>query len=315
MRILMFGRGVIATVYGHALQSAGHDVEFYVRPGRAAEYGDHVRMNLVDARRVPLGKSVAVTVSTRLRESLDPADGFDLVVLSVGHHRLAEAAEFLAPRIGDATVLVFGNLWDDPLAAVAPIPGAQVVVGFPQAGGGFDDDGVLNAAQFRSVILAATSTPNARERAVRSAFRGAGFTIREQVDMRGWLAVHFASNVGMYAEGVRHGGLAGLIGNRRRLRDALLTAREFLPVLEARGTDLRHHRSSTLAFRLPNPTAAAMAFATARLRIAQVSLEANSDPNAAESRAILRDALHEARRLGVPTPRLEAAGEDGSQQA
>ena len=35
MRILMFGRGVIATIYGRVLHAAGHDVEFYVRPGRA----------------------------------------------------------------------------------------------------------------------------------------------------------------------------------------------------------------------------------------------------------------------------------------
>ena len=32
IKILMFGRGVIATVYGWALEQAGHDVEFYVRP-------------------------------------------------------------------------------------------------------------------------------------------------------------------------------------------------------------------------------------------------------------------------------------------
>jgi len=51
VKILMFGRGVIATVYGWALQQAGHDVEFYVRPGRAATYGDAVDLDLLDARR------------------------------------------------------------------------------------------------------------------------------------------------------------------------------------------------------------------------------------------------------------------------
>jgi 2-dehydropantoate 2-reductase len=39
MKILIFGRGVIGTLYGWALEKAGHSVEFYVRPGRAAEYG------------------------------------------------------------------------------------------------------------------------------------------------------------------------------------------------------------------------------------------------------------------------------------
>jgi nucleoside-diphosphate-sugar epimerase len=136
MRILMFGRGVISTIYGRVLHAAGHDVEFYVRPGRAAEYGDDVQLDWIDGRRKPLGRRVRESFRTTLRESLDPGDGFDLIVLSVGHHRLAEAAAFLAPRLGSATVLVFGNLWEEPLTAVAPLPAERLVFGFPQAGGG-----------------------------------------------------------------------------------------------------------------------------------------------------------------------------------
>lgn len=39
MKVLMFGRGTIATIYGWALEKSGRHVEFYVRPGRAKEYG------------------------------------------------------------------------------------------------------------------------------------------------------------------------------------------------------------------------------------------------------------------------------------
>jgi 2-dehydropantoate 2-reductase len=102
MRVLMFGRGVIATIYGQAFHRAGHDVEFYVRPGRAAKYGDQVRTELIDGRRARLGRRTRHVFATRLRESVEPSDGFDLIVLSVGHHRLREAAAYLAPRIGKA---------------------------------------------------------------------------------------------------------------------------------------------------------------------------------------------------------------------
>ncbi len=91
MRILMFGRGVIATIYGGLLQSAGHEVEFYVRPGRASEYGDEVELDLIDARRTLLGTRVRHQLRLRMRESLDPDDAFDLIVLSVGHHQLSTA--------------------------------------------------------------------------------------------------------------------------------------------------------------------------------------------------------------------------------
>lgn len=35
MKILVFGTGVIGSIYGHVLTQAGNDVTHYVRPGKA----------------------------------------------------------------------------------------------------------------------------------------------------------------------------------------------------------------------------------------------------------------------------------------
>ena len=305
MRILMFGRGVIATIYGRVLHAAGHDVEFYVRPGRAAEYGDEVRLDWIDGRRKPLGRRVRESFRTPLRESIDPGDGFDLIVLSVGHHRLAEAAAFLAPRLGTATVLVFGNVWEEPLTAVAPLPADRLVFGFPQAGGGFGDDGVLWGGMLPSVIIGTTgASPSQREKQVLTAFRQAGLAVRQERDMRGWLWLHFIADAGMFSQGVRSGSLAKMIGDRRAFREAFLTTRELLPLLEARGVDLRRHRTAMLPYRLPRLVAAVSGWATTLIPIAQRSLAAHTDPDAPEARAVLEDTLREARRLSIPTPRL-----------
>jgi 2-dehydropantoate 2-reductase len=51
MKILFFGRGVIATQYAWALEKAGNQVEFYVRPGRIAEYGTSVKLDILDGRK------------------------------------------------------------------------------------------------------------------------------------------------------------------------------------------------------------------------------------------------------------------------
>lgn len=306
MRILMFGRGVIATIYGRAFQAAGHDVEFYVRPGRAVEYGDTVDLDWVDARRKPFGRRIRETVETRLVESIDPADGFDLIVLSVGHHRLSEAAEFLAPRLGSATVLVFGNLWDEPLAAAAPLPPDQVVFGFPMAGGGFLDDGLLWGALLPSVVIGVTEfEPGPREKQVIMAFRQAGIAVRQERDMRGWLWLHFVADAGMFDQAIRSGSLARMIGDRRAFREAFLTGRELLPIVAARGVDLRQHRTAVLPYRFPGLIATAVGWATALVPLAQRSLAAHTDPHAAEAVALLEDTRREARRLGIPTPRLE----------
>lgn len=309
MKILMFGRGVIASIYGWALEEAGHDVEFYVRPGRAATYGTTIDLDLLDARGRMRGKTVRQKWPVRLRETLEPGHDFDLIVLSVAHYRLAEAAEFLAPRIGNATVLVLGNVWAEPEAAAGALPADRLAWGFPQAGGGFGTDGVLNGMLLPSIIFGTLDRPaGEREQAVRRLFREAGFRLAEKPDFRGWLWIHFVADAGMHAHGLKVGSLSDMVGSSAGFRDAFLTTRELLALVEARGIDLRRHRRETVMFRAPaTVTAAILASVTARIPIVGRSLQAHNDPDTEEPRAICRDTLAEARRLGVPAPRLEAA--------
>lgn len=305
----MIGRGVIATVYGWALERAGHDVEFYVRPGRAVAYGDAVSLDLFDARRRVWGQRVVEEWPVRYREELGPDHDFDLVVLSVSHHQLAEAAAWLTPLLGDAAVLVFGNVWTEPLAAIGDLPADQVAWGFPLAGGGFGADGVLRGMMLPSVVFGTFGRPPTdRELAVRQAFREAGLRIREQPDFRGWLWAHFVSDAGLHSQGLRLGSLSELAGAKADLREALLAGRELLPLLEARGVDLRRHRSGLLLFRAPTRlTASVLTWLLAHVAPLRVSFATHSDPDAVEPREICRDTLAEARRLGVAVPRLEAA--------
>ncbi|HEX7302612.1 ketopantoate reductase family protein [Lentzea sp.] len=309
MKILMFGRGVIATFYGWALHEAGHEVEFYVRPGRAATYGNAVDLDLLDLRRPAKTRRVVRTWPVRLREELPPGHDYDLIVLSVPHHRLPEAASFLAPRVGDATVLVLGNIWSDPLDAIGPLPRDRVAWGLPLAGGGFGDDGVLRGTVMPAVAFGTVGRPpTAREQAVRQVFRQAGFRLREQPDLTGSLWIHFVSDAALHSQGLRLGSLADLIGQTDALREALLTGRELLPLVRARGIDMRRHRMAVLPFRLPaRLVAPAFSWLITHFTPARVNFAAHSDPAAAEPREICRDTLSEARRWGVPAPRLEAA--------
>ncbi|BCJ55963.1 hypothetical protein Asp14428_74380 [Actinoplanes sp. NBRC 14428] len=170
MKILMFGRGAIATIYGWALEQAGHEIEFYVRPGRAATYGNTIDLDLRRLRR-----RVVQKWPVRYREELAPDHDFDLIVLSLPHHSLPEATAFLAPRLGNATVLIFGNLWAEPLTAIGTLPADRTAWGSPQAGGGFDPDGVLRGNLLPTVLFGTLGQPPTdRELSVRRAFREAG---------------------------------------------------------------------------------------------------------------------------------------------
>ena len=72
MKILIFGRGVISTQYAWAFEKAGHQVEFYVRPGRKNELGETVSLNLLDARKKMRGVTVKENWKISMIEDLMP---------------------------------------------------------------------------------------------------------------------------------------------------------------------------------------------------------------------------------------------------
>ncbi|MFD5830708.1 ketopantoate reductase family protein [Lentzea sp. NPDC060358] len=307
MRILLFGRGTIAALYGWAFAKAGHQVDFYVRPGRAAQFGPEIDLEIRDGRR--RGATVAERWPVTLRESLSGDDEYDLVLLSVNPDQLEGAVEFLSTRIGDATVLMFGNTFQDPAAVVAALPADQVVWGFPGGGGGFTGSR-LTGGVVKTVFLGFCDGSNrgARYQAVRRLFRETGFSVVQAPDFRSWLWFHFILDAGLLAKVLQVGGLAGYTSSRAAVAESVLLVREMIPLLEAKGGTPRI--GATLTTRVPvGVTAFVLQKVLGGNNLAAFFLEqlertGHLDRHLAGSYA--RDVLAEARRLGIRLPRLEA---------
>jgi len=307
MKILMFGRGVISVLYGWALEKADHNVEFYVRPGRAVQYGPTVKLEILDARRSILGKRINENWAIHMREDLPADHDYDLIVVSVQHYHFEDAAAFLGPRVGKATVLVFNNLWIEPTSAASRLPTAHLAWGFPGAGGGFGEDGVLRGALSGKVTFGTFLTaPNTREMDVRGVFEKAGFAIVEQPDFRSFLFVHFALDCAVETEALKAGSMAGAFASGRHRRHAILNMRELMPLLAARSVDLKTQSSKLAPFRLPIWLVGPMMGVASKL-VPMVRVLLDSHSNMEELRSTCRDVFTEARRLGVKLPRLEAA--------
>ncbi|MGC4119415.1 MAG: hypothetical protein QM765_33580 [Myxococcales bacterium] len=303
----MFGRGVISVLYGWALEKAGHSVEFYVRPGRAAQYGPAVALEMLDSRRSLLGAQVKERWPIRLREDLPADHDYELIILSVQHYRFAEAAGFLGPRTGKATVLVFNNFWVEPRPASSAFPAEQLAWGFPQAGGGFGPDGVLRGALFGKVFFGTFLTdPGPRELAARELFTKVGFGIVEQRDFRSWLFVHFALNCSLQVEALKAGSMPRAFASAHHRRDAILNMRELVPLLAARAVDLKDQSTYLAPFRLPT-WVLGPAMGLAPKLFAPLRAVLDSHANMEELRSTCRDVLAEARRMSIAVPRLEAA--------
>lgn len=242
MNILMFGRGVINTQYGWALEKAGHNVSFYVRSGRMADYGDTVTLNIYDARK-SMFKPLNEVWKIKMIEELDADYSYDLIVVSVQHYQLSGVMEVLAGKVGNATVLVFNNFWDEPETMVAKLPKDQIVWGFPRAGGGFGSKGELNGTLFDSFIIGTFGTElTSRAKQVLHHFNAAGFKPVIYKDFRSYLFTHFAFNAALHPENLKsRAGIAlpGEMVKSRYWKNVILNYEELLPLLKARNVDLK----------------------------------------------------------------------------
>lgn len=238
MKILFFGRGVIGTLYAWAFENAGHTVEFYVREGRKAHYGSHVNLDLWDARRSKKDWRVKEKWPIVIHEEIKENHDYDLIFMSVNPEQVSSVVTYLAPRVGNATVLFFNNFWQDPQSAVQPIPLRQIVYGFPGAGGGFEGN-TLYGGLYKTVWFGTfEAEPTQRDVEIRKVFVKAGFKIMIQKDPQSWLWNHFALNAAMEAEVLKSGSFESVISSPKALAGISRTMKEIIPVLKAKGAKL-----------------------------------------------------------------------------
>lgn len=238
MKILFFGRGTIGTLYAWAFENAGYTVEFYVREGRKAHYGSHVNLDLWDARRSKKDWRVKEKWPIVIQEEIKENHDYDLIFMSVNPEQVSSVVTYLAPRVGNATVLFFNNFWQDPQSAVQPIPRRQLVYGFPGAGGGFEGN-TLYGGLYKMVWFGTFETaPTQRDLAVRKLFVEAGFKIMIQKDPQSWLWNHFAVNAAMEAEVLKSGSFESVISSSEALAGIGRNMKEMIPVLKAKGANL-----------------------------------------------------------------------------
>lgn len=306
MKILMFGRGVVSTLYGWAFANAGHEVEYFVRPARVKQYGETVDIEIYDARSNRAQKKVVEVLPTKLITTLDDDHDFDLIIVSVSHHSFAAVAQYLAPRLGNATLLIFNNLWDEPLKAASDFPSDQVVWGFPQAGGGFPNGKLRGLLMGKVMFGSFNQSLNIREIDTKKLFEQVGFKVSEQADMGGWLLVHFIINGGMHVEQILAGSAAAVFEHAKHRKNVILNSRELLPLLEARGVDFKLQRSEIALIKLPAWVGSGLLWASWKFyKPLRVMLESHTNPQ--DGLTTCEVLLDYAKEQNIETPRLERA--------
>ncbi|AZS89041.1 ketopantoate reductase family protein [Streptomyces griseoviridis] len=227
MKLLVYGAGVLGSLFAARLHEAGHDVSLLARGERLAALRRSGVLLAEEGR--PGVRRIPVPVVE------DPAGGYDLVAVFVRTHQVDTVLESLAGLGGDVLFLLAWAGGAEPLGA--GIGAGRVLLGFPADGGTRDGDVVRRRAPslLTRRVAIPVGEPDGRvtprlERVV-GAFRAAGINARPESRMDAWLTTHAAFTVPLGQAAYAAGGPAALADDPDAVRAMLHLMRRNLAAL------------------------------------------------------------------------------------
>ena len=188
VRILVYGAGVIGTLYGARLRQAAYEVVVLARGERLK---DIIRAGLVIEDVATRSRD---TLRVRCIDALAPDDAYDLVVVPVRRDHLASVLGPLGCSRTTPTILFFGNNAQGAGALTEQLGHERVVLGFPGSGGLLVRETVryLMIPQQRTTLGEIDGSTSDRIRRIASVLETAGFPVAVSPDMQAWLKTHAA---------------------------------------------------------------------------------------------------------------------------
>jgi 2-dehydropantoate 2-reductase len=262
-RVLVFGAGVIGSVYAVRLSKAGFDVTVSARGERL----EAIRAGGLRIRHAFLAEEERADV--RLVEGPDPSCRYDLVLVTVRAGQILDALSALAPCADSRAVVVIGNNFSGHAEQAALVGQQRFVLGFG-AFGGYRDAGVIVYLDGRTVEQPGSERRNPTTLGVmgpeadpalayaKATLESAGLPTKVSTDMTAYLICHaalvFPLAGGIYAAG-------GAQERTCRTRDALVLGfrafRELFRALRRLGVRVEPGSLRSL-LRMPEPLVVGM---------------------------------------------------------
>jgi len=241
VKLLIFGCGVIGSVYAVRFAAAGYDVAVYARGSRLSELREN---GLLYQKSGAVYRSAA-NVTDRLDEA------YDFVFVTVKYEQLYDALRELEPvQCGNIVTMVNNPFGYEKCAEI--LGKGRLIAAFPGAGGVIEN-GVLKAGLTPSVIQKTTfGEPDGRHteriKTLREMFRRAEIPYEECLAMTDWQLCHLGLVVPL-ADAIYHGRGDNYDAGRnwKVMRRAAYEVQRNLAILRQSGVQLLPSRMRLLA--------------------------------------------------------------------
>ncbi len=309
MKVLIYGAGVIGTVYGWQLSKSGHDVTLLVRKGKKAVFQDGVFIRCIDQR----VKGAAVPVETCFHaavvEELSPENDYDWIIVAVKSNQLDEVLPALAENSGSANILFFQNNWWGDQKIKTHLQPDQYLFGFSRLVGGWKNGNMIecilfNAPGMGTMLGEKDGKITPRLQQMVELLKSANLSPEISLDILGWLQFHYVEYLGATGASLEDGSTQAFVKDRELVRKAILATREGLAICRARGADVKAAPSNLKFFNLPLFLLVPLAQYQYRMPNIQKFFEENISQGLEELIAQYRDVTGEGKRLGLEMPVL-----------
>ena len=212
MKILVFGAGVIGCLYAAKLYEAGIDITLLAR----GETFENLQQNGVIINNILTGKQIAVKIP--LTQQINPADYYDLIIVTVRLDQIESAKNQLQQNISCPAILFMLNNPDNLQHLTDEFPGKKIILGFPGAGGTFHDSKIdyVQIKEQKTTIGDIEGHITALTKEVKSLFERAGFKVALCDNMRAWLITHAVFIACVSAAIIKENGDSIRLGKNRK---------------------------------------------------------------------------------------------------
>ncbi len=249
MRVLVYGAGVIGSIYAAHLHEGGLAVSVLARGRRLEEIREHgIRVESADA-----AKRIEADIPTVDR--LESQDAYDLVVVAMQKGHLAPVLPILAANRQTPTILFLGNNAAGPEVLLQALGPSRVLMGFPGVGGYFDGSVVRFAAEGRRgaplglTLGEVDGRKTLRLRTIVRELSDAGIRVSVEPSIDAWLKGHVALVLPVLFALEQHDlDNQALAGDRDAMRRMARAVREGLSVLRTLGYPITPPRLKTITW-------------------------------------------------------------------
>ncbi len=300
MKILVYGAGVIGSVYAALLQEAGNDVTLVARGARAVSLRTHGLL-LEDAA---TGKCTTTPIA--IVDHLTPAESYDLVMVTVRMDQLASVLPSLAANQQTPTVLFLLNNPAD-MQRLELIEPQRIVLGFPGVGGTRQAEVVryVLIRQQQTTIGEVDGQLTPRIQEIATLFRQAGFSVALSQDMQAWLKTHAIFVSCISAALAMEGGDSVRLGHNRKSVVMLVQAiHEGFTALQALGVPIFPANLKVIFTWMPTWFAVLYWQYALRTTIGTLAMAPHANAARDEMRQVAMEIMAQLQTSSVPTPIL-----------